>query len=148
MCRENSPWRDPGSGRWALVMTGMLGGLGVRLQPGEGAGNGLWDWWRSGDPGSRGLVAVLIGNVLDVHMLALGGDPGKATMDVAMDISASGLIDSVGGLQVGVESVGADIFRAVQDLGVDIVVRAGHWGNGGGHSHNGEDHHLDRNRQD
>jgi len=121
----------------------VLGCWWVGLQPGEGAGNGLWDWRRSGDHGSRGLVSVLIGDVLDVDVLALGGDPSVVAVDVAVDISAGGLLDSVGGLQTGVESIGTDIVRSGDDIGVGIF-RTGNWGQGGSHSHNGEDHHLDK----
>lgn len=62
-----------------------LGGLGMRLVPCNGACDGFWD---SGDGSARWLVAVLIGNVLDINVLAFWGDPAEAALDVSMLITA------------------------------------------------------------
>lgn len=112
-----------------VVSAGMdivdFGSLGMRRVPGNGADNIVGN---GGNSSARWLVAVLIGNVLDVNMLALGGDPAETALDVAVHVAGLGACDVVAGLQAAIEAVGTNIILARHHFGVRLVaVMNGHW---------------------
>lgn len=53
------------------------------------------DWWGGGDSGADGLEAVLVGDVADLHDLAVGGGEAVAALGGGAGAFGGGLLDSV-----------------------------------------------------
>jgi len=113
----------------------FLGG-GVLLDVLDGAQDGLWDWWGSGQEVGLWVESELVGSVdhLDGHSLRGDvriGSAGIVTrLTLLLDLDTTGLLDIVGISSVGI-LVG-------QELGDDIIVRGG----GQGTSEKGDDKEL------
>jgi len=103
-----------------------LGVPGVELQ---GPEDGFGDGGRSGEEGALGLVAVLVGDVADLHGGAVGGGPLELTLDGLRAVfgAAAGALGGTLGLGgnavVGLEgvleaAVGVDLVALLDNLGL------------------------------
>ena len=84
----------------------------------QGSEDGLWDWWGSWQPGTGWLVAILIGNVAQLEVLAFWGDPAEGALLVAIHITLSRGTDLVGQFEGVVEAIRTDVAVQRQNIGI------------------------------
>lgn len=102
---------------------GQLLGRGVLLDKLDGAQDGLWDWWGSGQKVGLGVEAVLVGGVDNLDRNALGGDVAVGAASVVPSLSLLLELDAAGLLDV--EGVGAVGVLVGQELGDGVIVEGG-----------------------
>ncbi|KAH8260572.1 hypothetical protein KR038_007190 [Drosophila bunnanda] len=123
------------------AMLGRLNVLGMSADVLQGLEDGSRDWRRSGQQGTLGLEAVLIGHILDLDELTLGGVVGVTS--IGLVATETGLLggDAVAGLiVVVVVTIGLDVSTALGDVGTSILVVVG--GSIGAGQEGGGDEHL------